>query len=205
MPGGGRASGAHPRACGENPSRASMARTYSGSSPRVRGKQAPSVPHVLVRGLIPARAGKTLPAASCVIRAMAHPRACGENRFSTDALLREDGSSPRVRGKLLGYAWAAYQVRLIPARAGKTPKKSSSSSPGRAHPRACGENCCGCGLVGDGDGSSPRVRGKPVPVNGGDVPEGLIPARAGKTSHSGVNTFSPWAHPRACGENSARG
>ena len=51
---------AHPRACGENSLVASPARSAFGSSPRVRGKRRGLRPQIRGRGLIPARAGKTM-------------------------------------------------------------------------------------------------------------------------------------------------
>ena len=53
-------------------------------------------------------------------------------------------------------------------------------------------------------GSSPRGRGKRVgqqQFHGGNR---LIPARAGKTLGSMMRFDSPWAHPRAGGENKPR-
>ena len=51
----------------------------------------------------------------------------------------------------------------------------------RAHPRRCGADVVGCGLVFPAGGSSPQVRGRRVGVDGGDVCPGLIPAGAGQT------------------------
>ncbi len=52
----------------------------------------------------------------------AHPRACGENLAVLSLLAAFVGSSPRVRGKLLALGDLAAEPRLIPARAGKTPR-----------------------------------------------------------------------------------
>ena len=131
------------------------------------------------------------------------------------------GSSPRVRGKHLPLADSIRKPGLIPARAGKTPLSVPRAARGWAHPRACGENDRAAPLDDEGQGSSPRVRGKrrggvggaPLPgssprVRGKPrrrprkrVPAGLIPARAGKTGVLGHPLAQPWAHPRACGEN----
>ena len=91
--------------------------------------------------------------------------------------------------------------RLIPARAGKTSVVTWGEAQARAHPRACGENAPQTGGRGGGQGSSPRVRGKPVVLQARAGRGGLIPARAGKTR---LRVRSLWlirAHPRACGEN----
>ena len=111
------------------------------------------------------------------------------------------GSSPRVRGKRRVLGSLRDPTRLIPARAGKTPRSTSANLRTWAHPRACGENALVAQPSPISSGSSPRVRGKrPVAPRGRPVGR-LIPARAGKTSHGAKPR--PWrsAHPRACGEN----
>ena len=111
------------------------------------------------------------------------------------------GSSPRVRGKLaVTMGWGACDG-LIPARAGKTSRRSCPPSRTWAHPRACGENEYGMPRPAMEVGSSPRVRGKPPAVGVSAPLERLIPARAGKTSECGTGGHGPGAHPRACGEN----
>ncbi|EFW09850.1 hypothetical protein HMPREF9005_1174 [Actinomyces sp. oral taxon 178 str. F0338] len=70
---------AHPRACGENREPSPIAGTFSGSSPRVRGKHDLHHHRCGSNGLIPARAGKTCPKVFANVGDGAHPRACGEN------------------------------------------------------------------------------------------------------------------------------
>ena len=112
--------GAHPRAGGENYAPFFSRASWSGSSPRGRGKPIHSRSVAFAVGLIPARAGKTRAWSWCQWSPAAHPRAGGENR-STASTRRS-------------YAW------LIPARAGKTPARPHCASQTRAHPRAGGEN-----------------------------------------------------------------
>ena len=90
--------------------------------------------------LIPARAGKTLWVPIGAALPWAHPRACGENGLEGLNQACRDGSSPRVRGKLLLGGLVGDVPGLIPARAGKTWGRGSTSSSRWAHPRACGEN-----------------------------------------------------------------
>ena len=71
-------------------------------------------------GLIPARAGKTLPRNLKDLIIWAHPRACGENLVGGSVGHRGSGSSPRVRGKRGKGVADGLAARLIPARAGKT-------------------------------------------------------------------------------------
>ena len=151
--------------------------------------------------LIPARAGKTVPARAASGGAQAHPRACGENQEIQNTQMVRDGSSPRVRGKLISASRFAPAVRLIPARAGKTGPTPGKQCPSRAHPRACGENLSPpTGFI-CASGSSPRVRGKRPPNAGELAAHRLIPARAGKTDGEPVIIATESAHPRACGEN----
>ena len=196
---------AHPRACGENTGFGLRTIRSLGSSPRVRGKRQGGRGRGARRGLIPARAGKTLDRSSAWRRMGAHPRACGENARERSAARREKGSSPRVRGKRLRPPVGEVLARLIPARAGKTSSAAFPLSGGAAHPRACGENWPASGMTASGAGSSPRVRGKRVLEGDEGRKVGLIPARAGKTGVGRVVLARVEAHPRACGENSHSG
>ena len=151
---------AHPRACGENTGRDRTSRGEGHSSPRVRGKHPLTRCHFSSRGLIPARAGKTSARSGTRATRRAHPRACGENGYTPGRDIYHFGSSPRVRGKLLGVGRVPVPPGLIPARAGKTLPCGHTEYCPEAHPRACGENGWLEGSAGGVEGSSPRVRGK---------------------------------------------
>ena len=154
--------GAHPRVCGEN-SFERLARLLNrGSSPRVRGKLLRPSLSYLNCGLIPACAGKTIYSFRDLVALRAHPRVCGENFVAFHAASSEMGSSPRVRGKPAGSPTANRPPGLIPACAGKTWNRSQIRYMTRAHPRVCGENRRAAVKEVRSDGSSPRVRGKPV-------------------------------------------
>ena len=107
---------------------------------------------------------------------------CGENANSVEYSMVPEGSSPRVRGKLLGSPPTFTGERLIPACAGKTATATRCGRKRWAHPRVCGENAKNilCGIP--EAGSSPRVRGKPIDDKPIGLHRGLIPACAGKTS-----------------------
>ena len=177
----GRASGAHPRACGENVGGRPRVLRLQGSSPRVRGKRA-----LGDAGRVPC---------------LAHPRACGENSRRRARRARGRGSSPRVRGKLRFGSPRTRRPGLIPARAGKTIRGVRQDHHRPAHPRACGENQQRKPFYTRWWGSSPRVRGKLTDWSEGRPCRGLIPARAGKTGSCSASWPRRWAHPRACGEN----
>ena len=70
----------------------------------------------------------------------AHPRAGGENHVDRLTGLVLSGSSPRGRGKRLVRNKPTTGIRLIPARAGKTPDIYATPLSATAHPRAGGEN-----------------------------------------------------------------
>ena len=174
---------AHPRACGENLVYLMLLTAGFGSSPRVRGKPQGPCPVGRLGGLIPARAGKTHLTEEEEACTKAHPRACGENSGEVSSSRSATGSSPRVRGKPHQLGGQGPRRRLIPARAGKTRGASKPASGLEAHPRACGENARRCRRRRGGRGSSPRVRGKRAERRQDVRRGGLIPARAGKTTH----------------------
>ena len=155
----------------------------------------------MVSGLIPARAGNTVPAV----------------RFK----LTGPGSSPLARGTPEFILGKTVSAGLIPARAGNTIRTSLSRTCSRAHPRSRGEH--GNELVGGvpnrahprsrgehrmafsysqvNTGSSPLARGTRLPESRRNMLNGLIPARAGNTSIRRRAKSPPWAHPRSRGEH----
>ena len=193
--------GAHPRACGENTPAWALSRERAGSSPRMRGKQGLVACWRPRRGLIPAHAGKTFLLFVFVDCIPAHPRACGENDNEIESAIREMGSSPRMRGKLLAIELPTDRTGLIPAHAGKTLIRGEYLPNGGAHPRACGENVSMVCVFGFVVGSSPRMRGKPELSAQVMHLCRLIPAHAGKTLRRAGWGILRGAHPRACGEN----
>ena len=180
---------------------ASSTHPSTGSSPRVRGKRRIHVREPQGVRLIPACAGKTGGDLPHPVKRGAHPRVCGENRFDTDPLLHDDGSSPRVRGKPGRPRSCPPLCGLIPACAGKTRLMGFQGLRRRAHPRVCGENLLERRGQLPRQGSSPRVRGKPCDAAPARRDLGLIPACAGKTLSPDTPDSMVAAHPRVCGEN----
>ena len=172
---------------------------WVGSSPRVRGRLATRGFHVGHQGLIPASAGQTQRLLPLGLHRRAHPRECGADSCDTLDVIAEEGSSPRVRGRLLFALFAARLVGLIPASAGQT----SGSPPGahrrRAHPRECGADRASSHRQSATQGSSPRVRGRPSGPGSGLAGLGLIPASAGQTPLRALRGSVGRAHPRECG------
>ena len=75
---------------------------------------------LLLRGLIPAHAGKTAPSDRYQAGTTAHPRSRGENALSCKNRAKIPGSSPLTRGKPICGAYRDGDDGLIPAHAGKT-------------------------------------------------------------------------------------
>ena len=138
----------HPRARGENVRIVSEAAGDGGTSPRTRGKlEKPEYCYFSGRN-IPAHAGKTVGRPSRYAAGPEHPRARGENKFSSTSARETPGTSPRTRGKRVGVVADIERVRNIPAHAGKTSIAPVTTMVGGEHPRARGENTrlgCACG------------------------------------------------------------
>ena len=194
---------AHPRSRGENRAGARNPVMETGSSPLTRGKQGGY--RVNGRGLrlIPAHAGKTCATSTGNSHAPAHPRSRGENMVSLVSGRAFSGSSPLTRGKRFSVGAGLRIVRLIPAHAGKTTRRSSPGPPEAAHPRSRGENVLRDLLVNQAQGSSPLTRGKRDAAECVGEWARLIPAHAGKTSMPVTSRPPERAHPRSRGENSA--
>ena len=152
-----------------------------GSSPLTRGKLLERFWNAMLRGLIPAHAGKTLVRTHVTMRESAHPRSRGENRETGRIRVRSLGSSPLTRGKHLVTAPEESWKRLIPAHAGKTPPAKRAGAASRAHPRSRGENLFSPFSLATRAGSSPLTRGKPQQAALAVHALRLIPAHAGKT------------------------
>ena len=111
---------AHPRSRGENHSQTPALSQQRGSSPLTRGKRPEQGTELLVFGLIPAHAGKTLHLVTVDEAWAAHPRSRGENAPGIASANWFQGSSPLTRGKRPRRAGRLRGRGLIPAHAGKT-------------------------------------------------------------------------------------
>ena len=215
---------AHPRSRGENYNQQIIIYRELGSSPLTRGKRRQMHLVHVIRGLIPAHAGKTRPPWPGGHGSPAHPRSRGENTWllprgqrarGSSPLTRGNpptfgrsrvgaGSSPLTRGKRTHLLQLCFITRLIPAHAGKTDVEGSVAVLGWAHPRSRGENGYGPMTGMTHPGSSPLTRGKPGAVWLACAAYGLIPAHAGKTTQHAPPGSRPRAHPRSRGENYRR-
>ena len=117
-----RATGDHPRVCGENRMFKKGGVYGMGSPLRMRGKQNHQVRNLLVVGITPACAGKTCRTNKYPCRWWDHPCVCGENPKVVPSKTLQQGSPLRVRGKLCTSQTAWAEIGITPACAGKTLK-----------------------------------------------------------------------------------
>ena len=132
--------------------------------------------------ITPAGAGKTTHRGLMTVKFKDHPRRCGENMECTCWRLAGMGSPPQVRGKLCYNQNMKYDIRITPAGAGKTRQPPLNSRSRWDHPRRCGENIFGRGVITHSAGSPPQVRGKRLFSYLRSPRLGITPAGAGKTN-----------------------
>ena len=115
--------GAHPRSRGDHIRAKKVRPADSGSSPLARGPQRRMGKRKHGRGLIPARAGTTVPCQGTTETRRAHPRSRGDHLIMRIAGRWERGSSPLARGPRRVIFSPLADVGLIPARAGTTAER----------------------------------------------------------------------------------
>ena len=129
-----------------------------------------------------------------------HPRACGEQVIGNAGGTALVGSSPRLRGTVLGQQFRLALARFIPAPAGNSRLARKKCTDSAVHPRACGEQAvqgwCGSSLP----GSSPRLRGTAIAATALIRKDRFIPAPAGNSRRPRPRRPAWSVHPRACGE-----
>ena len=155
-------------------------------------------------GLIPTYAGNTRRGTTGTHGRRAHPHVCGEHGDGVSCSAAKKGSSPRMRGTLMGDHFLTLRHGLIPTYAGNTHASRAHIHASQAHPHVCGEHRFICSVLVSMWGSSPRMRGTPVELSTIQVVDGLIPTYAGNTVYTLYVYFVNWAHPHVCGEHSAR-
>ena len=161
----------------------------------MRGAHVAALQHSQINRFIPAHAGSTRRLQWRVVSRAVHPRACGEHTASRIDVAYCGGSSPRMRGARVHSDEALARVRFIPAHAGSTGIARVRRHAGTVHPRACGEHCSTCPSIPEPSGSSPRMRGAPIPKSCILSPARFIPAHAGSTPF--VIPCGPWCY-RPC-------
>ena len=131
----------------------------------------------------------------------AHPRWRGEDPGAPGSQLLSPGSSPLARGGQKDHPDLAGDYGLIPAGAGRTHGQDQGTGAGAAHPRWRGEDHGSVGETMTISGSSPLARGGRSRILGVSLPDGLIPAGAGRTVPVHDGRGAGRAHPRWRGED----
>ena len=165
----------------------------------MRGSRVSASTSTLSGGIIPAHAGLTPNARICDGHTRDHPRACGAHRSLAPMHLFPRGSSPRMRGSRNNHKGLAHLSGIIPAHAGLTASHSAPERTARDHPRACGAHLKRMEATERRMGSSPRMRGSPLALEGLSKAAGIIPAHAGLTLGGTLLRALYRDHPRACG------
>ena len=159
---------------------------WSGSPPRVRGKEAPGRLCSDGRGITPAYAGKSFPTGCNSSLAQDHPRVCGEKRPDWKNEVELVGSPPRVRGKDAIQRHPSCGFGITPACAGKRRTDSKTTLSHEDHPRVCGEKTPFSENSFTKSGSPPRVRGKACAICTFPLSQRITPACAGKRPRCGA-------------------
>ena len=151
----------HPRVCGEKPRQDSVG--------------------ALEGRITPACAGKSLFLTRRGFSKWDHPRVCGEKYLRIAVFVLLMGSPPRMRGKVCGYFVVCRYLRITPAYAGKSLRKTPPPARQRDHPRVCGEKRSLETAATFPYGSPPRMRGKGNPSPISHSQKRITPAYAGKS------------------------
>ncbi len=151
--------------------------------------------------ITPACAGRTKCGEPDRRGAADHPRVRGENLTEGVPFRYLDGSPPRARGEHQQRITHRRRVRITPACAGRTYRRTVHGAGGWDHPRVRGENDDTHGRVQPQRGSPPRARGElgcpRLPIH----LWGITPACAGRTVIPSPRTDRSPDHPRVRGEN----
>ena len=152
----------HPRSRGVYNISTQIAETGIGSSPLARGLRLDPGANLGGGGIIPARAGSTIPLTRRGRTYQDHPRSRGVYVRSDGRVWGEYGSSPLARGLRSPSGGWGGRGGIIPARAGSTQGGEDVPGVGEDHPRSRGVYSMWQTLTTISHGSSPLARGLQV-------------------------------------------
>ena len=130
---------------------------------------------------------------------------CGEHTLMSSTQLKNEGSSPHVRGARRNGISNYRPAGIIPACAGSTIIGEYFIEDNGDHPRMCGEHFTYRDGLTTLQGSSPHVRGAQIRAWADTLKFGIIPACAGSTRSARPSPSAPRDHPRMCGEHAVVG
>ena len=172
--------GITPTCAGKSPAIMVCSLEYWGSPPRVWGKVQPERDVQDAARITPAYAGKSKRMRFPRTGSKDHPRVCGEKTAYQAQAGCNQGSPPRMRGKVTGNLYAGRHLRITPACAGKRDLRSRFCPAGGDHPRVCGEKPERFFFIPKQLGSPPRMRGKVIKQVLEMLDKRITPAYAGK-------------------------
>ncbi len=189
----------HPRSRGVYSKSFLASTSPSGSSPLARGLHHGRIPRRSAGRIIPARAGFTAHHHPRPRRPADHPRSRGVYGVACARACASGGSSPLARGLRSARPPRGLTPRIIPARAGFTPRPRRRHRLFRDHPRSRGVYITRTIGPGGSPGSSPLARGLRIAVSKPTERERIIPARAGFTVPRPPGRPLEMDHPRSRG------
>ncbi len=152
--------GITPTCAGKSPAIMVCSLEYWGSPPRVWGKVQPERDVQDAARITPAYAGKSKRMRFPRTGSKDHPRVCGEKTAYQAQAGCNQGSPPRMRGKVENTVEKHTDHRITPAYAGKSYAPAFSFPILEDHPRVCGEKRLMVLVFFAVLGSPPRMRGK---------------------------------------------
>ena len=170
----------------------------------MRGKVPSFLPVSAADGITPAYAGKRSRVDLCTTSSQDHPRLCGEKTEILFAHGCHLGSPPPMRGKAYRQKIRHHVLRITPAYAGKSIRRTTMRVLLRDHPRLCGEKRSSHSFKKLSMGSPPPMRGKVTRFTTQSHNARITPAYAGKSSIVSPSSAVDWDHPRLCGEKRPR-
>ena len=173
----------HPRVGGEKAAGRKGVLPCLGSPPRGRGKARQDFRPEHRPGITPAWAGKRIRSKSGGSNWRDHPRVGGEKSRSCCCSGVYPGSPPRGRGKGSTQPCSEQNAGITPAWAGKRPRRTTSPSKTRDHPRVGGEKSYSHAPLLPALGSPPRGRGKEWGCSSSVCSLRITPAWAGKSRY----------------------
>ena len=192
----------HPRERGGSTLPLLAAASYSGPSPRARGKPIANSHAAKLPRSIPASAGEARPPGKGRRPRRVHPRERGGSAKVLASLGIVWGPSPRARGKPERRTSTQLPCRSIPASAGEARSGSTGSGRRRVHPRERGGSNDVPKYCLLAAGPSPRARGKLCQHGALVLQRGSIPASAGEASYPAWRRPNTRVHPRERGGSS---
>ena len=126
----------------------------------------------------------------------------GEKSATSVSVCHPVGSPPHGRGKVIEDHAVVWERGITPAWAGKSWQTLIDSRRVRDHPRMGGEKHIANFNDETGKGSPPHGRGKDNPFPKNDIPAGITPAWAGKSTPREEKQAGNKDHPRMGGEKS---